>query len=246
MISPRLSRRLFRHHLLLGVLSIGSAVVLYLTRPYSDVITRLSFASAWPGLVLIAFTLLIGPLKTIWGRNVAVSQDFRRDVGIWAGMMGVFHAVIGNCVHLRGRPWLYYIYEHWTKAHVQPFRHDIFGLANYTGLVSALVLLTLLATSDDASLRALGTQGWKSLQRWELCGVRFFDRAHACLSDRDRAADRRAGLAGGDGNHHHADAAGARLPETARGRITAGPRALRQGFRTLSLQSSCFCCRGLG
>src|SRR3569833_1359558 len=166
MISPRLSRRLFRHHLLLGVLSIGSAVVLYLTRPYSAVITRLSFASAWPGLVLIAFTLLIGPLKTFWGRNVAVSQDFRRDVGIWAGMMGVFHAVIGNCVHLRGRPWLYYIYEHWTKAHVQPFRHDIFGLANYAGLVSALVLLTLLATSNDASLRALGTQGWKSLQRW--------------------------------------------------------------------------------
>ena len=166
MISPRLQRRLVRHHLPLGILSIGSGAVLFLTRPYSDVITKLSFASAWPGLVLIAFTLLIGPFKQIWGRNVAVSQDFRRDIGIWAGMVGVFHAVIGNCVHLRGRPWLYYVYEHWAKEHVQPFRHDIFGLANYTGLVAALVLLALLATSNDASLRKLGTPGWKSLQRW--------------------------------------------------------------------------------
>jgi len=137
MINPRLQHRLVRHHLPLGVLSIGSAAALYLTRPYNDVITRLSFASAWPGLVLIAFTLLIGPFKQIWGRNRAVSLDFRRDVGIWAGMVSVFHAGIGQCVHLRGRPWLYYIYEHWAKAHVQPLRHDVFGLANYTGLAAA-------------------------------------------------------------------------------------------------------------
>jgi sulfoxide reductase heme-binding subunit YedZ len=69
-------------------------------------------------------------------------------------------------VHLRWRPWLYYVYEDWTRDHVQPFRHDVFGLANYTGLASALVLVMLLATSNDASLRALGTPGWKSLQRW--------------------------------------------------------------------------------
>jgi sulfoxide reductase heme-binding subunit YedZ len=166
MVSHRLSRRLVRHLLPLGILSIGSAAALYSTRPYSDVITKLSFASAWPALVLISFTLLIGPLKQIWGRNLAVSQDFRRDVGIWAGTVGIFHAVIGQCVHLRGRPWLYYVYEHWTKDHVQPLRHDIFGLANFTGLIAALLLLMLLTTSNDASLRKLGTSGWKSLQRW--------------------------------------------------------------------------------
>lgn len=166
MISHRLARRLVRHHLPLGILSIGSGAVLYLTRPYEDVITRLSFSSAWPGLVLIAFTLLIGPFKQIWGRNTAISQDFRRDVGIWAGIVSVFHAGIGQCVHLRWRPWLYYIYEKWQEKHVQPFRHDVFGLANFTGLAAALLLVALLATSNDASLRALGTPGWKSLQRW--------------------------------------------------------------------------------
>ena len=170
MISPRLSRRLMRHHLPICVATLGCAFVLYITRSYPDVITRLSFASAYPALVLLVVTLVIGPLKMLAGDRLAISFDFRRDVGIWAGIVGIFHAVIGNCVHLRGRPWLYYVYENWSLKHVQPFRHDIFGLANYTGLISALVLLTLLATSNDASLRKLGTPGWKSLQRWNyLC-----------------------------------------------------------------------------
>jgi sulfoxide reductase heme-binding subunit YedZ len=45
-------------------------------------------------------------------------------------------------------------------------RHDLFGLANYTGAASALVLIALLATSNDYSLRALGSPRWKQLQRW--------------------------------------------------------------------------------
>jgi sulfoxide reductase heme-binding subunit YedZ len=47
-----------------------------------------------------------------------------------------------------------------------PLRHDLFGFANYTGLISSLILLLLLATSNDLSLRALGTPQWKQLQRW--------------------------------------------------------------------------------
>ena len=43
-------------------------------------------------------------------------------------------------------------------------------IANYTGLIAALVLLALLATSNDASLRKFDTPGWKQLQRWNyLC-----------------------------------------------------------------------------
>lgn len=74
--------------------------------------------------------------------------------------------MVGQCVHLRGRPWLYYIYENWQQKHALPMRHDLFGLANFTGLFAAFVLLALLATSNDAALRKLGTPGWKQLQRW--------------------------------------------------------------------------------
>lgn len=166
MISRRLSSRLLRHHLPIGLAALGSGYLLYATRSFPDVLTRLSFSSAYPALVLLTVTLLIGPLKILTGDRLAVSMDLRRDIGIWAGIVGLFHVVVGQCVHLRGRPWLYYVYENWQQKHFLPVRHDLFGLANYTGLIATFILLALLATSNDASLRRLGTPGWKQLQRW--------------------------------------------------------------------------------
>jgi sulfoxide reductase heme-binding subunit YedZ len=56
--------------------------------------------------------------------------------------------------------WLYFVNEKHN------LRHDLFGFANDTGLISAMVFLLLLALSNDLSLRGLGTRRWKSLQRW--------------------------------------------------------------------------------
>ena len=164
-MSPRMTSRLWRHHLPLALGSLAAIVILYVTRPYPDVITRLSFSTAWPALVLLAAGLIIGPWRTLQGKAPILSQDLRRDIGIWGGSLGVLHAVIGNCEHLRGRPWLYYVYEK-TQEHLLPIRHDVFGFSNYTGLFAGLILLLLLATSNDASLRKYGGAGWKSLQRW--------------------------------------------------------------------------------
>jgi methionine sulfoxide reductase heme-binding subunit len=164
-VSPRLARRLWRHHLPLFLFSGGGAFVLYVTRGYSDVLTRLSFSTAWPALILLTLTLLIGPWRQLKGKTSAISLDLRRDIGIWAGIAGLLHTGIGQCVHLRGRPWLYYVYEK-PNAHVVPLRHDIFGLSNFTGLFAALILLAALATSNDASLHTLGNPSWKNLQRW--------------------------------------------------------------------------------
>ena len=164
-MTARLTRRLWRHHLPLAILSAAVAGLFYATRPYPDVITRLSFSTAWPALVLLTVTLAIGPWRVLTRQRPALSVDLRRDIGIWAGIIGLVHAGVGQCVHLRGRPWLYYVYEK-IQDHLLPLRHDIFGFANFTGLFAALVLLALLVTSNDASLRKLGLPGWKSLQRW--------------------------------------------------------------------------------
>lgn len=164
-MSPRMKSRFRRHHLPLALLSAAIVWPLYVTRPYPDVITRLSFATAWPALGLLALTLMIGPWRTLQGKAPVLSSDLRRDIGIWGGVLGVLHAVIGQCEHLRGRPWLYYVYEK-TQEHLVPLRHDLFGFSNYTGLFAGLLLLALLATSNDASLRKYGGAGWKSLQRW--------------------------------------------------------------------------------
>lgn len=162
----RLSRRLLQHHLPLFVLSAACVALLYATRPYKDIVTKASFATAYPALVLLAATLLIGPLNLIRRRPNPVSSDLRRDLGIWAGILGVIHAGVGQCVHLRGRPWLYYVYGPWEHHHTFPLRHDIFGLANYTGAIGTLILAALLATSNDLSLRTMRVPQWKKLQRW--------------------------------------------------------------------------------
>lgn len=171
-MTARMRSRLWWHHLPLALLSAASIFLLYVTRPYPDVITRLSFATAWPALVLLTVVLVIGPWRILRGKPRVLSQDLRRDIAIWGGSLGMAHAVIGNCEHLRGRPWLYYVYEK-TQEHLVPLRHDLFGFSNYTGLFASLILLALLATSNDASLRKLGNPGWKSLQRWNYvcCGL---------------------------------------------------------------------------
>jgi len=164
-MTARMTDRLWRHHLPLALLSLAAIWLLYVTRPYPDAITRLSFSTAWPALVLLTVTLAIGPWRVLTRKTPVLSVDLRRDIGIWTGIVGILHAGVGQCVHLRGRPWLYYVYEK-TQEHLLPLRHDIFGFANFTGLFAALILLALLATSNDASLRKLGLPGWKRLQRW--------------------------------------------------------------------------------
>ena len=160
----RLQSRLLRHHLLLLVLSFVTVAVLYSTRPYPDLISRASFATAYPALALLAATLLVGPWNLLRRKANPVSSDLRRDLGIWAGILGILHAAVGQFVHLRGRPWLYYIYG--PAEHHHGIRHDLFGLANYTGAIGVLLLAMLFATSNDLSLRRLGSRKWKQLQRW--------------------------------------------------------------------------------
>src|ERR1035441_8719308 len=161
----RLRLRCGRPRLPLFVFSVIGVAALYFTRPYEDVVSGASFATAYPALALLAATLLVGPWNRVKKRKNPISSDLRRDLGIWAGLLGILHSAIGQCVHLRGRPWLYYVYGP-KEHHSFPLRHDLFGLANYTGAVSALLLVALLATSNDFSLQALGTPRWKQLQRW--------------------------------------------------------------------------------
>lgn len=126
---------------------------------------RASFATAYPALILLALTLLIGPWNLLRKQHNPISSDLRRDLGIWAGILSLVHTVIGQDVHLRGRPWLYYVYAA-KEHHAFPVRHDLFGFSNYTGAFGALIVIALLATSNDLAFRALGGRQWKQLQRW--------------------------------------------------------------------------------
>ena len=174
----RLQRRLLWHHLFLLLVSSVSVAALYFTRDYKDFISRASFATAYPAIVFLALTLLLGPWNWLRRRPNPISIDLRRDIGIWAGILALVHTAIGQCVHLHGRPWLYYVYG--PAEHHRGARHDAFGIANYTGALSTLLILALLATSNDYSLRKLGTGEWKTLQRWNYA-VFLLAGAHSLL-----------------------------------------------------------------
>lgn len=163
------SRRLLRHSALAAITVVLLGGV-YAGVPTDFILRRWNLATAYVGLGLMALSLLIGPWNLLRGRANPVSQDVRRDVGIWAALLGVAHTLIGLQIHMIGQSRLVYFFFPAGEAHRLPIRSDGFGFANYTGLGSTLILLLLLALSNDVALRRLGTGRWKSLQRWNYAG----------------------------------------------------------------------------
>jgi sulfoxide reductase heme-binding subunit YedZ len=146
----------------MAALAVAITGVVYLLTPPPDVRHRLSMGTAYAALVFLVWSLWLGPWNVVWRRPNPVSFDLRRDIGIWAGVLAIVHTGIGLTVHLRGRMWMYFV------KGFHPFRiqNNQFGLANYAGLLAALLFLMLLAISNDLALRGLGTNRWKSLQRY--------------------------------------------------------------------------------
>ena len=162
--SSRMQRRWLAHHPPLTLFSVASSAAFAWAGPHRDWITAVSFGTAYPALAMLCMTLLIGAWWAVRGKTHPASSDLRRDLGIWAGILTLVHAAVGQCVHLRGRPWLYYIYG--APEHHRGLRHDLFGFNNFAGLLGTLLVIALFATSNDLALRKLGAAKWKSLQRW--------------------------------------------------------------------------------
>jgi methionine sulfoxide reductase heme-binding subunit len=171
MSKNRLPQRLI-YHILLGVGSVGVTVLFMRLFPDRDLISKLSIGTAYTALFLMTATLLLGPLNVLGKKANPVSFDLRRDFGIWTGIAALVHTAVGLNVHLRGKMWLYFVD---TSHHL---RKDVFGFGNYTGIVAALIFVLLLALSNDISLRELGVERWKSLQRWAYVAF-VFTAAHS-------------------------------------------------------------------
>jgi sulfoxide reductase heme-binding subunit YedZ len=164
MLNTRLRRRLL-HHIVIGAGSVALTVVFMHLFAKRDFLSRASIGTAYPALFLTAAALLLGPLNVLLRKPNPISFDLRRDLGIWAGISALAHTAVGLNVHLRGKMWLYFVD---TRHHL---RRDAFGFGNYTGALAAMLFALLLALSNDISLRKLGVERWKSLQRWAYAGV---------------------------------------------------------------------------
>ena len=123
---------------------------------------RASLVLAYISLAALLATLAIGPLRVIRGRANPVSNDLRRDLGILAGISGLAHVVFAFQHHLGGVVARYFFSS--NRLAPSNLRRDSFGVANDIGLLAALLLVLLMAISNDWSLRRLG-RNWKRVQR---------------------------------------------------------------------------------
>jgi sulfoxide reductase heme-binding subunit YedZ len=122
---------------------------------------RLSVATGYVALGLLALTLLIGPANLLRRRRNPVSSYLRRDVGTWTALFSVVHVIYGLQLHGSGR---LSDFLDFFVADGRPLTNS-FGLGNWTGLAALVIVAGLLALSSDATLRQLKAKRWKRLQR---------------------------------------------------------------------------------
>lgn len=127
-----------------------------------------SMATAYLGFGLLGLTLLIGPLNLLRGRRSPLSSYLRRDIGIWCGLVSITHVVVGLQVHSKTILGNFFCEPERLTCLSWPFdilRNDLWGFANYTGLIATIIIALLLTLSNDFSLRKLRVKRWKALQR---------------------------------------------------------------------------------
>lgn len=168
MIARLRSRRAVRHALI-ALATAGTVAVLSSLVPSPNADRRLTLATAYAGLALLGATLWLGPWYVLRGRRAPVSIGWRRDLGIWAAVVAALHTLVGLRVHFRGDWRRYFLFPPGDGAGPR-LRTDGMGWANHAGLLALLVMLVLLAISNDLSLRRLGPARWKAIQRWNYAG----------------------------------------------------------------------------
>jgi sulfoxide reductase heme-binding subunit YedZ len=157
-----LKSRLIKHYFPLVLVSIIIGVIFHFVWTKKDLITLIADVSGYIAIVILSVSLLLGSINILFKRKNPVSSYFRRDISVTGGILAVIHSITGLFVHLRGNMWQYFL----TKTNsVYSIRLDDFGLANYTGLISTILIILLLATSNDYSIAKLKTRNWKNIQR---------------------------------------------------------------------------------
>lgn len=123
---------------------------------------RFTVASGYVATGLLTFTLLVGPANLLLRKRNPVSSYLRRDLGMWTAVFSVVHVIYGSLLHSSGQ--LAAFLNYFVMSDGSP-RLNSFGLGNWTGLAATVIVVGLLAISNDLALRTLKAPRWKLLQR---------------------------------------------------------------------------------
>jgi sulfoxide reductase heme-binding subunit YedZ len=165
----RVERRV-RHTVLIALAAMALMLGIHAASHAQSTGVSWSLATAYTGSAAIALTLVMGPATAILRRPAKVSTDLRRDIGLAGAILTGTHIVLALNNHFGGRIRDYFI------DHGRP-RRGSFGWGVWSGVVATLVLVVLMATSNDLSMRRLGRR-WKRLQRVNY-GLGAFTLIHA-------------------------------------------------------------------
>jgi methionine sulfoxide reductase heme-binding subunit len=163
-LDSRVLRRVRRYAVLIAAAAFATYVV-FLLAPGQSMLERLSTATSYASLVLLALALIIGPLNVLRAKPNPLSSYLRRDTSIVAGSVALIHVVLGVQVHMGG-DLVQYFFRRKHGGGIVGIRFDAFGITNDLGLIATLIFLVLLAISSNAAIRKLGPQRWKTIQRW--------------------------------------------------------------------------------
>ncbi|MBN9388140.1 MAG: ferric reductase-like transmembrane domain-containing protein [Chloroflexi bacterium] len=118
-----------------------------------------SLGLGYVSLILLTATLLIGPINLLRKRKNPVNINLRRDTGIWCGITALVHVVFSLQL-TPGKS----IFAYFTGDSISGF--GLFEGGNVVGLVATLVMVALLITSNQISLKLLKGKRWKLIQRF--------------------------------------------------------------------------------
>lgn len=156
------TKRLIGRHLVAGLISAFAFGAFFASRPSWVLEMRTWKAFGDAALILLLITLAIGPLAKLH-RPWARSLPWRRETGIWFGLMAIVHTILilnGWARWSFSRLFGYeYVEQLGREARLEPG----FGLANLMGLVAIFWTLVLVATSSDRAVRFLGGSAWRWL-----------------------------------------------------------------------------------
>ena len=117
--------------------------------------------------VLLAAAVGLGPWQALRSRRPVLNNRLRRDVGIWAAITGLLHLWTGTAQVMR--PAYFSAYILGSPEAPRPAWVEWIGTSSIVGgYLVGLIVLGLLALSNDWSLHRLGAVRWKRLQRGAL------------------------------------------------------------------------------
>jgi sulfoxide reductase heme-binding subunit YedZ len=153
-----------RHHFTLAGLNGGCLAIAAVSGSAAGLADRFSIVTAYLCLGLLCAGLAIGPIRAIRSGRPTVNNYLRRDIGIWAGLTGLAHLVIATALSMSPE----YMEAFVAIANTPPseaVRTALFTWSTIAGLVIGVLLLILLALSNDRTLQWLGIRWWKRVHR---------------------------------------------------------------------------------